>query len=210
MQFMKFELLNKSLVEQPDCEGVACVDFDAFFLRDISRVFSYDYNLGISTRSDLLPKIKQLTRKNKLRALTNGGVIFSKNQKGSVEINEFALKIMRTGQDRRLPEYDQIFRELEHGPKKHQWDRSNLRWWVDQVFLSSLVLASKQRSMKSRLFFDFDKFKIGLFACDQYNHLNPVASDLHKLKSQGMYIAHMKDIGREALESFNSAVSGII
>jgi hypothetical protein len=196
MQFLKFDVLKKEI--SYDGGGTTFVDFDTFFNKDWNKIFANDFDLGITVRNNCI-------KTRLLRAFSNGGVIFCKNSKKSYELCDFAIKTMENGGDDSLPEYDTIYRTLEENRPKHKtWKRENLRWWVDQVFLSSLVLkyfrlTKKYRSVKDIAIYKFGEYNIGLFNCDTYNYVDPNLKDYGR---KDVYIYHLKNKGRDIVESF--------
>ena len=194
MQYLKFELLRKNLDEVDEGDGISFVDFDTFFVKDWGNVFQQDIDLGITVRRDFV-------KKGILRAYANGGVIFCKNSKKGRAICDYAMKVMANGGDKKLAEYNTIFKTLEEGRPAHKTHyRTTLRWWVDQVFLSSLVLRAKNRGVKlqNNSIFDFGKFRIGLFDCKHYNKLDPSYSECKSIiNKKSAYIIHLKKQGRD-------------
>ena len=200
MQFLKFKLMLDEMEEGVD--GISMIDFDTFFLKDWGDIFNNNFDLGVTVRNEYI-------KKKILRAYANGGVIFSRNTEGGKKICEYALKVMENGGDKNLPEYDKIFKTLEEGRPKHKTHkRETLRWWVDQVFLSSLIIryfikTARDRTRGSRIkentFYSFNNFNVGLFDCDKYNVLDTKPS-------KNSFIVHLKNKGREDLEKYRSYV----
>jgi len=190
MQFLKFSIVIDELIK---CRKVTFVDFDTFFINDWSRVFDYNFDFGITVRNDLV-------KKRYLRAYANGGVIFAKSP--SRKLITFARKIILSGDSKFLPEYDRIWKTLEIGRPEHKTHyRTTLRWWVDQVFLSSLVLKHFEdwgycEVGLEPIVFEFLGTNIGLFGCDYYNLVEsePVVTD-----EKNVYIRHLKSVGRKIL-----------
>ncbi len=197
MQFLKF----KMLMEHPG-ETRTLVDFDTLFLKDWPEVFETQFDLGITVRNEVIKAGRQP------RGYSNGGVIFCGREKSADDICAFALKVMEKGKHKLLPEYDQIFKfGLEENRPKHKtWKRENLRWWCDQVFLSSLVqryfnVRGKRKTIKGHVFYDFGSYRIGLFSCSKYNLIDPNSGHVRKGKA---CILHLKTQGRN-----NKRVKGI-
>lgn len=204
MQFLKFSLIKDHIDDSND--GISLIDFDTFFIQDWSNeVFSSDFNLGITVRNSFV-------KKRIFRAFANGGVIFAKSNQKSKEFMDFALKTMTDGNSPLLAEYDKVFKTLEENRPEHKtWKRSNLRWWVDQVFLSSLVLRyfdkNGYKSIKDKYFFDFNGYRVGLFSCNLYNCLDPNPSDVRKAyKHKNKYVIHMKNKGRNNMDGLEKEV----
>jgi hypothetical protein len=197
MQFLKFYVLRNEITKDIDnkYEGFTFVDFDTFFVNDWNHIFKkYDFNFGVTARSDM---IKTKT----LRAYANGGVIFTK--RSGLDIIKFAEKLILKGKSKILPEYDRIWKTLENGRPAHKTHyRTNLRWWNDQIFFSSLILKyfSNVKSTKLNkidpIIFEFNRFKIGIFNCNFYNVLD---SNPKITNEKNKYIKHLKAGGREIL-----------
>lgn len=195
MQFLKFSSLIEQITIDPQetYNGFTFVDFDTFFINDWSHVFDYDFDYGITVRNDMVGK-------KCLRAYANGGVVFVKHS--AYDLLMFARHTILNGQDSGLPEYDRIWKTLENGRPKHKTHyRTELRWWVDQVFLSSLVLRYFEeygycKIEKMPKTFPFNRIKIGLFGCDYYNLLDskPKITD-----EKNVYIRHLKSTGRKSM-----------
>lgn len=208
MQFLKF----KMLLEHPG-EHRTLVDWDTLFLKDWNKsVFGTEFDLGITVRNKDI-RTGGLSQGSKVRSFSNGGVIFCGKNSSADEICQFAIQVMEAGKSRRLPEYDFIFRTglEENRPKHKTWHRENLRWWCDQVFLSSLVLHhfknAGKKAVRDHRFFNFEKFNVGLFNCDRYNFLDPPPSAVMGKKA---YILHLKNQGRSVLKSYGTAVKSLM
>ena len=196
MQFLKFQVMHDEI----DCKGggVSFVDFDTLFVKDWSNIFSFDFDIGVTVRKDFV-------KKKIYRAYANGGVIFCKNSKKSKELCKYAMDVMIRGKDDNLKEYDFIFKTLEEGRPAHKTHyRTTLRWWVDQVFLSSLVLKNINEggSVKgNEVFFNFKDYCIGMFDCSIYNLLDPSIGVIKTLMhNKTSYILHLKQQGRNKIE----------
>lgn len=197
MQFLKFKILKEHAGENR-----TLVDFDTLFLNDWSEVFKTHFDLGITVRNNFIKK------GTIPRAYANGGVIFCGKERTADDLCGFALDVMASGKDKRLPEYDSIFRTLEENRPKHKtWKRDNLRWWCDQVFLSALVQRyfkiDGRKTVKDKVFYNFSSYKIGLFSCSRYNLLDPKPG--HIIKSRA-YILHLKTQGRERMRAIRKAL----
>lgn len=170
-QLNKLCLLDTSMARK--YTGVTFCDFDTVFIADWNdEVFKHDFNIGITTTNGF-------PQWSYLRSKVNGGVIFAKPTKATEEIIGLAFKCIRDGVHELLPEYDTIWKTLEdprRGEHKRHY-RTNLNWWVDQVFLSALYLAK-------------DRFPgVKDFPCSRFNVLDS-APDL--AVTPGVYIKHLK------------------
>jgi len=202
MQFLKFHLISQE-IDQEDNRGITFVDFDTFFIRDWRGIFKREFDLGITIRNDSV-------KKRMLRAYANGGVIFGKQNSQTKGICEFAQQTMLHGGHKALPEYNKIYKTLEHNRPVHKtYKREDLSWWVDQVLLSSLILhhfSNKQvKKVSDMHFFKFKKYQIGLFNCDLYNNLN--CRSLNVMKKS--FICHMKDKGRPDMKNIEGLLEKI-
>jgi len=193
MQFLKFKFISDQIMDDANAQydGFTFTDFDTFFIRDWSHVFNYNFDLGITIRNSM---VKQRC----LRAYTNGGVIFAKY--GAFNLLRFAESVILSGRNKNMPEYDRIWDTLELGRPKHKTHyRMELRWWCDQVFLSSLALRYFEQYGytaigKNPMLFNFNGFKIGLFGCDSYNVVDSSPKITGK---KDVYIKHLKSKGRK-------------
>jgi hypothetical protein len=198
MQFLKFKILR----EHPG-ETRTLVDFDTLFLKDWSEVFNTPFDLGITIRNDFIKK------GTTPRAYANGGVIFCGKESSADSLCQLALDVMASGKDKRLPEYDSIFRTLEENRPKHKtWKRDNLRWWCDQVFLSALVqryfkTVGGRKTVKYEAFYDLPPWKVGMFSCTYYNLLDPKP---HAISRSRAYILHLKTQGRDRMRAIRKAL----
>jgi hypothetical protein len=188
MQFLKFDLflreMNLSFDRLVKYDGFTLVDFDTFFINDWSHVFNYDFDFAVTVREGM---------KKCYRAYANGGVTFAKlSGKGLLE---YAQRLILKGVDDALPEYDTIWKTLENGRATHKTHyRTELRWWVDQVFFSALILKHGYVPVGIEpLIFKFNEYNIGMFSCNHYNVLD---SDPIITKESDIYIRHMKSAGR--------------
>lgn len=208
MQFLKFKLLIDNIDGKE--KGITFVDFDTYFLNDWGHIFEDEFSLGVCVRN------KFMKRKGPARAYSNGGVIFCSQIESARDMCEYAMKVMENGRDEKLPEYDAIWNTLENGRPDHKTHyRTNLRWWVDQVFLSCFPMrymdVSNLAGVKDRVFIDFENFRVGLFNCDRYNHLDPspgVVKD--RMVKKRSYIMHMKSKGRGEVKDHVKVLSKII
>lgn len=202
MQFLKFNYLWDCIVYDlyKNYKGFTFVDFDTFFINDWKHIFDYNFDLGITVRNKL--------NHNEQWAYSNGGVIFAKHsacessEHSTVELISIMQNIILKGEDKRLPEYETIWKTLEYGRRPGKThSRINLRWWVDQVFLSALIKKyigkyGNYINTRSPNIFTFEDFKIALFSCNYYNVLN---SQPRITDEPGIYIKHLKQAGRKAL-----------
>ncbi len=132
MQFLKFVFIDEQNTENG--EGITFVDWDTYFIKDWGKMFDGGFDLGICLRNDYI-------KERILRAVSNGGVIFGHQTPKFKTVCKYARLTMEEGGHYGLPEYDEIWKTLEEGRPKHKTHyRTNLRWWVDQVFLSSIAL----------------------------------------------------------------------
>lgn len=205
MQYLKFQLLRSHLETADKDAGVSFLDFDTFFFRDWAEIFKEPFHMGVTVRNSFV------RRRGPLRALSNGGVIFTRQGELTLQLCDLAMETMKQGKHASIPEYDRIFNELEskNRPEEKRWSRKNLRWWVDQVFLSCLVLRHGLIQIKNKSFYDFDSYRIGLFNCDIYNRLDPRPHQLKKLKDKA-YIIHMKDSGRRRVKNFEKLLGSLL
>lgn len=196
MQSLKFDFIIEQIKLDTNnkYKGFSFVDFDTFFINDWERIFdNYEFDFGITIRNPMVSK-------KVLRAFTNGGVMFAKHS--SLGLLEFARKIIIHGRSSDLEEYDIIWKTLENGRPKHRTHlRSVHRWWTDQVFLSSLAMRFFNTNGYQKIgiepkIFQFNGFKIALFSCDNYN---VIESDPKITNEKDIYIRHLKDSGRNAL-----------
>ena len=208
MQFLKFALL----IDENDGsgDGISFLDFDTFFLKDWDHIFKEDIDLGISVRNSFKNKVEQA------RAFSNGGVIHSKQTKSGKQICQYAIEVMTGGGDKSLPEYGEAFAQIESAtsnrPKHKTWERENLRWWCDQMFLSAFVWRyykkNGHRSVKNSVVVNDLGYKIGLYNCDLYNRLDANPADLKRVVSSGkeVYVMHLKNKGREIVDPISKAL----
>lgn len=125
MQLLKFLFLSYE-----DGQVFFC-DWDTFFLKNPFEDVPDTPTIGITIRSKMIDK-------KCLRAYANGGVIYSYKAQ---DFWRWAISVCEKGCDPELPEYDEVWRTLEDKNRSVQkrHSRENLRWWVDQVFLSAIV-----------------------------------------------------------------------
>lgn len=196
MQFLKFDFLSDQLfsfVHSKKYSGFTFVDWDTFIINDWEHIFEYDFDFGITIRNDQV-------KKKVLRAYANGGVMFAKYS--AYDFLDETMKIIEDGKSRKLPEYNEIWKTLEEGrPENKTHYRTELRWWVDQVYISSLTLRYFKKNGDQKIglepkIFKFGNTKIGLFGCDYYNKIN---SSPKITNEKNVYIKHLKNVGRDSL-----------
>jgi hypothetical protein len=197
MQFLKYEMCLNEIKEDEKkiFSGFTLMDIDVFFVNDWSHIYNYDFDLCIIARTD---DIKSKT----IRALGCGGGFFFKHS--AKELFEYGQKVMINGSEPGVPEYDRIWKTLEIGRPEHKTHyRTSLRWWVDQVFISSIVLRFLEKNKYmvkfgfEPLFYDFNGFKIAFVSDRNYNVLN--SQPVIKKESGNIFIRHLKEIGRSKL-----------
>jgi hypothetical protein len=199
MQFNKFRYISNSINNDNPLEGVTFADFDTYFCKDWSHIFSRQFDLGITVRNHSV-------RSNDKKCLANGGVIFVKNTIKSKTLCNYAMNIMRTGYGSMyLPEYDEIWQSLEDPkrPEHKRKSRTNLQWWVDQVFLSAIVLKYLKLTCVKNIHqttFTHDNFIYHLLDAQDYNRMSGL--------STGAYIMHLKDQGRKNIANQKGIING--
>ena len=204
MQMLKFKFLYDNIVDNGYRTGLAFVDFDTAFLMDIGPVFNEVFDIGVTVRNEF--KSKPMMS----RAYSNGGVIFCMDGARSRELCGWAIDVMVKGGDDLLPDYGKMFDilEAESRPKNKRWFRNNLRWWVDQVFLSSLVSDYYSRcgrkNISDRVYSKVNDFNICFLNCDKYNRLDPTPDQVWKLKD--VFIIHLKRGGRDNLWAYRRII----
>lgn len=209
MQFLKFSLLFDENDNSGD--GISFLDFDTFFLKDWGYIFNQEFDLGITVRNNFKDKVDMA------RAFSNGGVIHSKQTEKGKLICQYAINTMNNGGDERLPEYNDAFMQIESAtskrPKDKTWERENLRWWCDQMFLSAFVWRyykkNGHKNIKNSIVFEDLGYRIGLYNCDIYNRLDANPADLRSVLSSGkeVCVMHLKNKGREIVESIGKILS---
>lgn len=173
MQMLKFWFCMTHLPAQ----NITFCDFDTFFCKDFSHVYDKTFDIGITIRKPFVE------RGRPMRAFANGGVFYIQNQ----GILFDALDCIQNFGSDKIPEYDEIWKTLEENRKPEKThNRTNFRWWVDQIFLSALV---KRKIDRRR----YQNYKIELFDCEQYNHVDADYND-----DKDYYMGHMKRKGAPA------------
>lgn len=193
MQFLKFQFALNEIKKDSNkkYDGFLSNDLDIFFVNDWSHLYNYDFDLCITVRPTYI-------KRRIIRAYGCGGGFFFKHS--AKELFKYGQKVILNGGDSKLPEYDRIWKTLENGRPKHKTHhRTALRWWVDQVFISSIVLKFLEQSKHKQkfglqpLFYNFNGFKIAFVSERYYNVINsrPVIK-----KEKNIYIRHLKESGR--------------
>ena len=197
MQFLKFDMILNELKKDKDkkYKGFLLIDLDVFFINDWSHIYDYDFDLAIITRPDEI-------KRRILRAYGCGGGFFFKHE--AKDLFEYGKKVILNGGDELLPEYDRIWKTLESGRPAHKTHhRTTLRWWVDQIFISSIVvryLEKKKYNAKfglKPLFTTFNNFKIAFVSEKFYNVLN--SKPVLRKEGSNIFIRHLKESGRVQL-----------
>ncbi len=195
MQFSKFWCVERETVNNDNSLITFC-DWDTFFIQDWSHEIDFNIGLGVTYRENFI-------KKGYLRAFANGGVIFFRDNESSKEICRIAKKTMLDGDNLDLPEYDEIWKTLESKdrPAHKRHKRTNLRWWVDQVFLSAMVLRCRRGLVPNEIMGDcctklsnaqltFGGCDIRFYDCKQFNH---VESKPTMVIDKNIYIRHLKN-----------------
>jgi hypothetical protein len=197
MQFLKFQFCLNEMNKDKDkkIKGFHSNDLDIFFVNDWKHLYDYDFDLALVARPASF-------KKRLLRALVCGGGFHFKH--GAKELFEYAQKVIYAGGDPTLPEYDRIWQTLEHGrPANKTHFRTTLRWWVDQIFLSSIALRFIEKKNFNigvglqPVFFDFRGFKIALISEKNYNALD--SKPVLRGPEKNIFVRHLKESGRVQL-----------
>lgn len=169
MQFAKFWCVNQE-IEHVDNSLITFCDWDTFFINDWAGEIHENTALGVTYRENLI-------KKKLLRAYANGGVIFFRNSGQSRIICKTAMQTMLDGENLDLPEYDTIWKTLENPerPKHKRHERTTLRWWVDQVFLSALIMRCREGMIKdkpmSEMALNFAGCNVHFYDCKRFNNV---------------------------------------
>jgi hypothetical protein len=188
MQFAKFWCASRE-IEGTGNSLITFCDWDTFFVNDWSGEIHEDIALGITYRENFI-------KRGYLRAYANGGVIFFRNNQDSLRLCQIAMQTMLNGKNDNLPEYDEIWKTLESNtrPKHKRHFRENLRWWVDQVFLSALVARCRNGMVvdipMSEIGLKFANCMIRFYNCKEFNH---VESKPTMEIDKNVYIRHLKN-----------------
>jgi hypothetical protein len=194
MQFMKFGNCISEIDKNPTYKGFFLIDWDVFFVNDFRHLYDYDFDLCITVRP-------REVRKKVLRALgCGGGFFFKPNAK---DLFAYAQKVIVAGGDKKMPEYDKIWRTLEKGRPKHKTHyRTAFRWWVDQVFISGIVLRylnENNQNIKvglNPIFSIFNKHRIAFVSERNYN---AIKSNAVIREEKNVYVRHLQFHGRKQL-----------
>lgn len=196
MQFMKFDNILKELKNDKEkkYKGFFLIDWDVFFINDWSKLYDYDFDLCITVRPVEI-------KKRILRAYGCGGGFFFKHS--GKKLFEYARKVILNGGDIGVPEYDRIWKTLENGRSKNKTHyRTTLRWWVDQVFISCIVLRYleekqyKEKFGMNPIFTKFNGFKIAFVSERNYN---AIKSDAIIKKEKNIFVRHLQYHGRSQI-----------
>lgn len=194
MQFLKFDMILNELKKDPDkkYKGYLLIDWDVFFINDWSHIYNYEFDVALITRPDEI-------RQRIIRAYACGGGFFFKHT--AKELFEYGQKVILNGGDELDPEYDRIWKTLETGRPAHKTHyRTAFRWWVDQVFISSIALRFlEEKKYKvsfglQPLFSNFNGFKVAFVSEKFYNVLN--SDPVLRKESKNIFIRHLKESGR--------------
>jgi hypothetical protein len=194
MQFMKFQNCINEIDNHSDYKGFFLIDWDVFFVNNFTHLYEYDFDLCITVRPNEV-------RKRVLRALgCGGGFFFKPSAKG---LFEYAQKVIMNGGDKKMPEYDRIWKTLEKGRPKHKTHyRTELRWWVDQVFISGIVLRylnENNQNIKvgmNPLYSNFNGYKIAFVSERNYN---AIKSNAVIKEERNVFVRHLQYHGRKQL-----------
>ncbi len=196
MQFLKFDMILNELKKDVDkkYKGFLLIDWDVFFVNDWSHLYNYDFDLCITVRPDEI-------KRRILRAYGCGGGFFFKHRaKG---LFEYIQKVILNGGDEGIPEYNRIWRTLESGRPAHKTHyRTEHRWWIDQITISSIVLRFlekknyKQKFGLEPLFSTFNGYKIAFVSEKNYN---VIKSNAVIKKEKDIYIRHLQEHGRRQI-----------
>jgi len=173
MQLLKFVIVKDAMSL---CgKLITYVDFDTYFVKDWGHIKDIDFDIGITIRNEFI--------KTNIYswAWSNGGVIFAKNNLTALNFFDDAInEIVKPG---KFQEYNDIWDKLESPTrsenKRHY--RTDLRWWVDQVYLSAVVMNRINNPVSSFQ----KKYKIKQFDCAEYNNI-------YGVNQAQSYIIHRK------------------
>jgi len=136
-----------------------------------------------------------------------GGFFFKHSAK---ELFKYIQKVILNGRDKGMPEYDRIWKTLESGRPAHKTHfRTALRWWCDQIAISSIILRYmekinyKQKFGLTPVFTDFNGYKIAFV--DEKNY-NRIKSDAVIKKEKNIFIRHLQFHGRKQLVGTKKAM----
>ena len=194
MQFLKFDMVLEqlNLEQNKKYSGFTLIDLDIFFVNKWDHIYEYDFDLCIIIRPDEI-------KRRILRAYGCGGGFFFKHS--AKYLFEYGKEVILNGGHKSIPEYNRIWKTLEKGRPPHKTHyRTNLRWWCDQIFISSIVLRYmekinyKQTIGLNPAFTDFNGFKIAFVSEKYYNVLN--SNPVIRKEKSNIFIRHLKESGR--------------
>jgi hypothetical protein len=198
MQFLKFDMLLNQIDMYDSNNFITWCDFDTRLIQDWHKSIFLEgkFDLGITYRDSFI-------KEKNFYGYANGGVFFIRNHWRSKTLIEYIMHLIENGGDESLPEYDEIFKVMEskNRPAQKRCNRFNLRWDVDQILLSALVLKSEKISDNSHsreMFMKFLNWDIDFFDCKLYNN---TAGD----KNPNIFIYHLKKKGRAKLKRTQDA-----
>ena len=194
MQFMKFGNCISEIDKTPNYKGFFLIDWDVFFVNDFRHLYDYEFDLCITVRP-------REVRKKVLRALGCGGGFFFKPS--AKDLFGYAQKVIVAGGDKKMPEYDKIWRTLERGRPKHKTHhRTAFRWWIDQVFISGIVLRYLNENNQhikvglNPVFSNFNQYRIAYVSERNYN---AIKSNAVIREEKNVYVRHLQFHGRKQL-----------
>lgn len=202
MQFLKFDMILNEMKKDVNkkYKGFLLIDWDVFFVNDWSHLYNYDFDLCITIRPDEI-------KRRILRAYgCGGGFFFKHSAKG---LFEYIQKVILNGGDVGMLEYDRIWKTLESGRPEHKTHfRTSLRWWVDQIAISSIVLRFLEKNNKQKfgitpVFTTFNEYKIAFVSEKNYNRIK---SNALLKKEKNIFIRHLQFHGRKQLVGSKKAM----
>lgn len=196
MQYMKIEYVLQELKKDQDkkYKGFLLIDWDVFFVNDFSHIYNNDFDLCVIVRP------KEVKRRTFRAYGCGGGFFFKHSAKGLFEMGK---KTILNGGHKKIPEYDRIWKTLERGRPEHKTHfRTALRWWVDQVFISCIVLRlMNEHNYKIKIglspkFSIFNGYNIA-FVNERY--YNRIKSNAIIKKEKNIFIKHLQEYGRKQI-----------
>lgn len=203
MQFLKFDMILNELKKDIDkkYKGFLLIDWDVFFVNDWSHIYNYDFDLCIVVRPDEI-------KRRILRAYGCGGGFFFKHSARG--LFKYIQKVILNGGDEGVPEYNKIWETLEKGRPVHKTHyRTSLRWWNDQIAISSIVLRFMEKTNYKEkfgikpLFTNFNGYKIAFVSEKNYNRIK---SNAVVKKEKDIFIRHLQFHGRKQLVGAKKAM----
>lgn len=204
MQFLKFDMILNELKKDKDkkYKGFLLIDWDVFFVNDWSHIYNYDFDLCITVRPDEI-------KRRILRAYGCGGGFFFKHS--AKELFEYIQKVILNGGDEGMLEFDRIWKTLESGRPAHKTHKRNesLRWWQDQIAISSIVLRFLEKKKYKQKFginpvlTTFNGYKIAFVSEKNYNRIK---SNAVVKKEKNIFIRHLQFHGRKQLVGAKKAM----